>query len=66
MGSDMYLAEQSFRPRAPRVTRIDDIRILVERDVFARGWVKAYEGRATPEVLRLLRGLGCTIPKPRI
>ena len=63
MGSDMYLAAQSFRPRPIRASWLAPDTLQVENDLFPTGYEVAYTGPATPEVRRLLRGLGVRIPR---
>ena len=62
MGSDLYMAERSFIPRAPKVTWISETEISVERDVFVHGYTEFYRGPATKEVIAMLKGMGIKVP----
>lgn len=63
MGSDLCMEQQNFRPRPPRVTwTANDNEILIETDVFYHGYREFYFGRVTPEIKRVMKSLGITLP----
>lgn len=62
MGSDLYMAERSFRPGPPRVTWVSETEISVEREHFMNGYSEFYRGPATKEIMKMLKGMGITVP----
>lgn len=66
MGSDLYMEQQNWRPRPNLVEWLDEETIKIQRDAFYTGYYTVYEGKVTPEVTTLLKGLGITLPeKPK-
>lgn len=66
MGSDLYMEQQNWRPRKTLVEWLDEETIKVQRDAFYTGYFTVYEGKVTPEVTTLLKGLGISLPeKPK-
>lgn len=63
MGSDLYMEQQNWRPRPNIVEWLDEETIKIQRDAFYTGYFTVYEGRVTPEVETLLKGLGIKLPK---
>lgn len=62
MGSDMYMAMQNWRPGPNKVEWLDPETIKVQTDSFD-GYRTIYEGKVTPEVDTLLKGLNVRLPE---
>lgn len=63
MGSDLHMAQESFRPRPNKVSWIDEDTIKIEQDRFYTGYVTIYKGKVTPEIKTLLSGMGIRLPE---
>ena len=62
MGSDMYMAEQSYRP-GPRKVYWDKSKLVIEQDYFPDGYREVYRGSAdTKEGQAILKAWGVQIP----
>lgn len=62
MGSDMYMASQSYRP-GPRRVRWEGGKLVIEQDYFPDGYTEVYRGSAeTKEGKSILKALGVKIP----
>lgn len=63
MGSDLYMERQNWRPRPNKVEWTGEDTIKIDRDAFYTGYYTVYEGKVTPEVETLLKGLGVRLPE---
>lgn len=62
MGSDMYLASQSYRP-GPRKVYWDKSKLVIEQDYFPDGYQEVYRGSAeSKEGQAILKAFGVKIP----
>lgn len=63
MGSDLYMERQSWRPRPNKVEWTGEDTIKIDRDAFYTGYYTVYEGKVTPEIETLLKGMGIRLPE---
>jgi hypothetical protein len=62
MGSDMYMAQQSYRP-GPRKVYWDKGDLVIEQDYFPDGYTEVYRGSAdSTEGQAILKAFGVKIP----